>query len=176
MNWSFSFKAFAGMPRHALITAAMLSCLSAVAVADSQLSATCCGSDYDGTRNNKLHNTASRLCGDTLPKFEASTTCSDGWCTLLTLLAANFSIRPCLISHRVVTGKADSLCHFLHVSWSVTHISITNPLSATSQHPHRIPFSTRILAYLQQHCPLVSPIHHPIRVQQHHSTCPSHPC
>ena len=49
MNWSLSSKAFAGMPRHAVITAAMLSCLSAVAVADSQLSGACCGSVYDGT-------------------------------------------------------------------------------------------------------------------------------
>jgi hypothetical protein len=35
MNWSLSSQAFAGMPRHAVITAAMLSCTSAEAAVDA---------------------------------------------------------------------------------------------------------------------------------------------
>jgi hypothetical protein len=72
MNWSLSFGVFAGMPRHGVPTVATLSRLSAVAAVVAfpvQVTGACCGSSYDDTRNNTLHNTASRLCGDTLPKY-----------------------------------------------------------------------------------------------------------
>jgi hypothetical protein len=74
----------------------MLSCQSAVAAVDALPILSCRVPAVgpimmmaDGTRNNKLHNTASRLCGDTLPNFEASTTC-DGWCRFTDSLSSEF--------------------------------------------------------------------------------------
>lgn len=88
------------MPRHAVFTAATLSCLSAVAAADAyraQPSGACCGSDHDGTRNNQLHNKyyESTLRGfpTQVLKHQPQIGTEDGWWSLLTLLAANFSIR-----------------------------------------------------------------------------------
>lgn len=129
------------MPRHAVVTAAMLSCLSAVAVADCQHRLLAVGPIMmaRGTTSSTILRVD--FAGIPYQNSEASTTC-DGWCTiLLTLLAANFSIRPCSISHRVVTGKADSLCHFLHVSSSPTYPSPTHsqPLQSTPTESHSRP-------------------------------------